>query len=131
MKLSPWQVMTTLLNNKTPTKEEKKKINSFFLVRWLSNDINTLPVSNYVNRFYDIPVEIQYQFCDDYLTLAGIKGKVKFIYYQKDKVDKDFQAYIESIQKKYNINSQQAQEYYNKMTPSQRNTIKETYENRI
>ena len=128
--MTPWQTMTSLLNNKEPTREEKEKINSFFLVRWLANDPNTLQMANYINRFYNMPEIMQYQFCDDYLKLSGIKNRVKFIYYQKEKIDKDYQTYIDSIQKKYNLNTQQAENYYKILPKTDLEKIKTTYENR-
>jgi len=128
--MTPWQTMTSLLNNKEPTKEEKEKINSFLLLRWLSNDPNTVQMANYVNRFYNMPPLMQYQFCDDYLELSGIKNRVKFIYYQKEKIDKDYQTYIDSIQKKYNLNTQQAENYYKILPKTDLEKIKTTYENR-
>ena len=109
--MSPWQVITSLLNNKTPTQEEIKTLNSFFLVRWLSNNKFTLPIASYINLYYNIPSEIQYQFAEDYIHLTGLKNKVKFIYYKKQETE-EIQL-LNTIKEKYKINEKQAQEYYN------------------
>ncbi len=126
-KLTPFKVMTSLLNNTTPTQEEKNTLNSFFLVRWLSNNPNTLPMANIINTWYNLPVDIQYQFCDDYIQLTRMKNRVKFISFQKDKQNPDFVKLMDNIQRMYNINEIQAQEYYKLMSNDEKNRIYNYY----
>ena len=127
VKLSPFKVMTSLLNNTTPTKEEILTINSFFMCRWLSNNPHTIPMSNMVNLYYNMPLNIQYQFCDDYIQMTKMKDKVSFISFSKDKQNKEFQKLLENIQRKYKVNEVQAQEYLSLMDNDTKNQIYNMY----
>lgn len=125
--LTPFKVMTSLLNNTTPTPEEKLTLNSFFMVRWFSNNKHTLPMANIINTFYNMPINIQYTFCEDYIELTKMKLKVKFISFNNKKPNPDFVKIIENIQKKYNVNEIHAEEYYNLMTAKQQTEMKDYY----
>ena len=125
--LTPFKVMTSLLNNTTPTSDEIGTMNSFFACRWLSNNKHTLPMANTINRHYNIPVNVQYKFYEDYIYLTNMKNDVKFISFSKDKQDKNFIKLMENIQRKYNIGVDQAQIYYNLMTNEQKNEIYNLY----
>lgn len=127
-KLTPFKVMTSLLNNIKPTKEEKNSINSFFLVRWLSNERYTVQMANTINLYYNIPVYCQYQFCDDYIQLTNLKRRVKYISFTKEKNNANYQKLIENIQRKYKINEIQAEEYFKLMDNDQRNEIYNMYD---
>ncbi len=127
MALSPFKVMTSLLNNTTPTKDEIKTLNSFFMCRWFSNNPHTVSMGNMVNLYYDMPLEIQYKFCEDYIAMTRMKDRVKFISFSKDKQNKDFQKLMDNIQRKYKINEEQAQEYFNLMDNDERNKIYNMY----
>ncbi len=125
--MTAFKTMTALLNNQTPTTEDKKSVNSFFLCRWLSNDVNTLQMANIININYNIPVLNQYKFCEDWIDLVQLKKLVKFIKFSKDKPNKEFQNLLGNIQRKYNINEQTALSYYDMMNNDQRNIIKNMY----
>lgn len=126
--MSPFKVMTSLLNNTQPTDKEILTLNSFFMVRWLSNNRHTVPMSNMINMNYDMPLDIQYKFCRDYIAMTRMKDKVKFITFSKEKQNKDFQKLMDNIQKKYKVNEVIAQEYFQLMDNEQRNKIYSMYE---
>lgn len=125
--MTPFKVMTSLLNNSQPTEKEILTLNSFFMCRWLSNDPNTLPMGNIVNMNYNMPLTIQYKFCEDYIAIKNLKEKVSFIKSTKDKQNKDFQKLMDNIQKKYKINEIIAQDYYNLMDNDEKNKIYNMY----
>lgn len=128
MALTPFKVMTSLLNNDTPSEAEKETLNSFFLCRWLSNNKHTLPMASIINLYYNIPVPIQYKFCEDYIHLTNMKNKVKFISFSKEKQNKDFQKLLDNIQRKYKVNEIQAQEYFELMDNRTRDKLYSLYD---
>ncbi len=128
MALTPFKVMTSLLNNDIPTEAEKETMNSFFLCRWLSNNKHTLQMANIINIYYNVPIKIQYKFCEDYIFLTSMKNKVKFISFSKETQNKDYQKLLENIQKKYNVNEIQAQEYFGLMDNNTRDKIYNMYD---
>ena len=91
------------LNDKSFHNPEKFK--SFMFCRWLSGNKNLIPYANLINYYYrEIPDEAQYE------LIQSIKNKPKFIKYIKYKLQEDN---LDDIMKKYKINKQIAQEYYN------------------
>ena len=126
-KMTPFKVMTSLLNNQTPTEEEIKTLNSFFMCRWLSNNKHSLPMAHTINLYYNMPILIQYKFCEDFVAMVNMKSKVNFISFSKEKQNKDLLQYIENIQKRYKVNEVQAQEYYNLMDEEAREYIYNLY----
>jgi len=127
-KLSPFKVMTSLLNETKPTPEEIETLNSFFLCRWFSNNPHTVAMGNMINLYYNMPLNIQYKFCEDYIELTNMKNKVKFINASKDKQNKDFEKLMENIQKKYKVNEITALEYFELMDNDERNKIYNMYD---
>ncbi len=123
--MTPFKVMTSLLTNQTPTKEQKSTMNSFFLVRWLSNNINTVPLAGIVNRWYKMPTEIQYQFSDDWISLMGLKGRIKFIKYEQTQNQPKI---IEAIQDRYKINEAQALVYAKMLPNKEKDEIQRIYD---
>ena len=111
-----FKTMTALLQNKYPSQEKIKKIPSFIMLRWLSNNPYTVIPANMMNINYNIPIENQFRFLDDYFTLTKIKQKVRFIKYNK-KEDKQLEI-IENIKKYYNVNNETATNYYSILTKS-------------
>jgi hypothetical protein len=116
-----FKTLNSLLTYKTPSKEEIEKINSFVMIRWLSNNQLTVVPSNFVN--FDIPVYNQYLFLDTYFKLSGIKNKVKFIPYNKSKKEE----IVENIARWYNVNYNTAQQYYDLMDTNQRKKFKNIF----
>ena len=126
-KMTPFKVMTSLLNNTKPNTEEINTLNSFFMCRWFSNNKHSLQMANIININYNMSLQIQYKFCEDYIALTNMKSNVSFISFSKEKQNKDLQQYLENIQKRYKVNEIQAQEYYNLMDNDAREKIYNLY----
>jgi len=76
---SPYNIMKSSVDNLiVPTTDEIRKINSFFLVRFISNDPASIYIANALNCMYKIPMEAQYSF-----VLNSTLDKVAFINYPK------------------------------------------------
>jgi len=103
---SPYNIMKSAVDNKLlPTVNEIKKINSFFLIRYISNDPNTIYIANMLNCNYSIPIEAQYNFIK-YSTL----DKVSFINYpKKEKLVTDKELKV--IMSHFKTNSVVAKDY--------------------
>ncbi len=125
--LSPFKVMTSILNNTQPTEKEILTLNSFFCCRWLSNNRFTVQMGNEINKNYDIPINIQYKFYTDVVELSNMKKHVSFIKYSKDKQNKEFQKLMDNIQRKYKVNETVAQDYFNLMDNEEKNRIYNMY----
>lgn len=122
-KLSPYKVMTSILTNYKPTKEEKLSINSFFLCRWLSNSDRAIHISNTINRYYkEIPVDIQYDFVKGVL----IEGGIRYIKYAK-KEEEPIKT-IQNISKFYNISIDNAKQYYSLMDEQEKYKFEHIYD---
>lgn len=121
-KLSPYKVMTSVLGNFSPTKEEKSSINSFFFCRWLSNHPRSIFISNVVNRYYnEIPTNIQYDFVKNTLQKDGIK----YIKYNK-KEEEPIQT-IQNISRFYKISLSTAKDYFALMDDNERYKFENIY----
>ena len=116
--------MKSAVDNKLqPTVNEIKKINSFFLIRYVSNDPNTIYIANMLNCNYKIPMEAQYNFIK-FSTLT----KVSFINYpKKEKLvsDKDLKV----IMKHFKINASVAKDYIKILDVEKTSAILEKYKN--
>lgn len=122
-KLSPYKVMTSILTNYKPTKEEKLTINSFFLCRWLSNSDRAIHISNTINRYYkEIPVDIQYNFVKGVLQKDGIR----YIKYAK-KEEEPIKT-IQNISKFYRISIDNAKQYYSLMDAQEKYKFEHIYD---
>jgi len=120
-KKSTYQIMTSILNNYNPTNDEKLSINSFFMVRWLSNNNKAIHIGNVFNRFYkEMPLSVQYNVAKQLL-----KGKIKFIQFPKK--EKNIDVIIINISKFYKINLEKAHDYYDLMPDSERQKFKNLY----
>lgn len=128
MARTPYQIMTSILKaNDNPDKEEAQKINTFFFARWLSNNRFTTPIAHVLNRFYNIPPEVQLRFANDYAELTGLRNKVKFIGFSKEKKDENLQKLLDNISRYYKINEVQAEEYFDLMDNDERNRLFNMY----
>ncbi len=117
---TPWKVQASILNNKRPSLEQAKTWNSFFATRWLSYNRFSTPIAGVLNRYYNIPPEVQYIFANDYVVLTGMKNKVSFISTPKDKRHPDYQKVLDNIQRRYKVNEVQSIEYFNLMDDNER-----------
>ena len=130
--LSSWAVMSSVFKtNIHPTPEEVKGINSFFFARYLSNNVNTLPIAVLLNRWYNLPVPMQYRFAKDYSDLVGMAHKVKFISTARDKLTPDMIQLIDNTKKRYKVNQDTAIDYLKQMNADQRKEIFEMYQEGI
>lgn len=122
MAKNPYQVMTSVLSNYSPTHEEKMSINSFFMCRFLSNHPRSIFVGNIINRYYNqIPLNRQYDF-----STRMLMGKIKFIQMPKKLVNDN--AVIENICRYYTVNYTNAQEYYKLMNAETRESFRVMYD---
>ncbi len=124
---TPWKVQASILNNRTPSLEQAKTINTFFFARWLSFNRFSTPIAGILNRYYNIPPEVQYVFANDYVVLTGMKNKVSFISTPKDKRHPDYQKVLDNIQRRYKVNEVQSIEYFNLMDDKERTRMYELY----
>jgi hypothetical protein len=107
-----------------PTKEEIKSLNSFFLVRYISNDPNSIYIANILNcNVKNIPIEAQYNFVRN-STLS----KVAFINYpKKEKLVTDKE--LKLIMQYYKCSSKVAKDYIEVLGPEKTQEILEKYKN--
>ena len=125
---TPWKIQASILNNKVPSLEQAKKINTFFFTRWLSFNRFSTPIAGILNRYYNIPPETQYIFANDYVELTNMKNKVKFISTPKDKRHPDYQKVLDNIQRRYKVNEVQSIEYFNLMDDPERTRLYSLYD---
>jgi len=129
--LSSWAVMSSVFKNVKPTESEIANINSFFFARYLSNNIHTLPIAVLLNKWYNLPVPMQYRFAKDYSDLVGMAHKVKFISTPRDKKSPDLEQLINNTKRKYKVSHDIAIDYLKLMTSPQRKEIFELYDEGI
>jgi hypothetical protein len=123
-KRSSYEVMKSAVDKKfTPTAEEIKSMNSFFLIRYVSNDPNSIYIANILNCNPNIPIEAQYNFIRN-----STLDKVAFINYPKKEKTLP-QKDLKVIMKHYNINEKLAKEYISIMGEEKTNEILEKYKN--
>ncbi|MHB8097966.1 MAG: hypothetical protein ACYDD5_00040 [Sulfuricurvum sp.] len=106
-----------------PTPEEIKTINSFFLIRYISNDPSSIYIANMLNCNYSIPIEAQYNF-----VRHSTLNKVSFINYpKKEKLisDKD----LKIIMRHFKINEIVAKDYIKILGTDKTKEILDKYSN--
>ena len=105
-KRKSYEVMKSAIDKKfKPTPEEVKSVNSFFLVRYISNDPNSIYIANALNCNHVMPIEAQYNFVRN-----STLDKVAFINYpKKDKMLKD--ADMKIIMSHFKISESVAKDY--------------------
>ncbi len=123
-----YKIQASILSKEMPSLEQVKKISSFFFTRWLSMNRFTAPASNVLNKFYNIPPEVQYIFVNDYAELTDLRNKVKFIGFQKDKKDENLQKLLDNISRLYKVNENTAMEYFDLMNDTERDRIFHIYD---
>ncbi len=77
--------------------------------------------------YYNIPIEVQYQFAKDYSMLVG---GPKFINYRKDKLDPEYEKVLLNLEKRYKITRTSSEEYFKMLiaTPEGQKCLQETME---
>lgn len=117
-----YNVMKSAVDKKiVPTLDEIKQINSFFLVRYISNDPASIYIANALNCNFKIPIESQYKF-----ILNSTLDKVAFINYpKKERLLKDKDMKI--ITRHFGINESVAKDYIKILGPKKVEEILEKY----
>lgn len=118
--LNQFEAFKTILHGNAIKEQDKAKINSYLMLKWLSGDQRTIIAANTVNRFYRIPVEVQYN-----LFRNMLHGKLRFIRYPKGSITKN--KNIEVIQKHYNVNYEEANSMLELISQDELNTLNEIY----
>jgi hypothetical protein len=106
-KRTPYSIMKSAVDKTfVPTEEEKKRVNSFFLVRFISNDPSTIYIANTLNCYVkNIPVEAQYRFVRN-----STMDKINYINYpKKERIVSDKELNIISYH--FKCNNSIAREY--------------------
>ncbi len=123
-----YKIQSSILSKEMPSEAQACSISSFFFARWMSMNKFTTPVANVINTFYNIPEKTQYIFANDYAELTGLRNKVKFIGFQKDKKDENFQKLLDNISRLYKVNETTAIEYFDLMPDSEKDRIYSLYD---
>lgn len=123
MKFNQFGAFGTILKGQELPEQDKGKINSYLMLRWLSGNQNAIFAQNEVNRFYGIPVERQYD-----MFRAMLHGKVKFIKYPKGVTQKHPKD-LELIQKHYNVTEHKAMDMLDLVSKDELKYLAELYKN--
>ena len=117
-----YDVMKSAVDKKfVPSVEEIKSLNSFFLIRYISNDPNSIYIANILNCNHTIPIEAQYNFIRN-----STLDKVAFINYpKKEKLISDKELKI--IIRHFKINENVAKEYIKILGPVKTEEILKKY----
>ena len=86
-----------------PTPEQIKKINKYFLIRYISGDLRYIHIANILNSLPNIPIEAQYE-----LIRCSSLDKVKYTNFRKKKFSR---KQIKTIKTYYNVSDKVAKEY--------------------
>lgn len=88
-----------------PSEEEIKTINSFFLIRYISNDPSTIYIANVLNCSKNIPVNAQYKFVRN-----STMDRVSFVNYPKKEKTSTTKE-LKLVMQYYKCNESTAKEY--------------------
>jgi hypothetical protein len=113
---------SSLDKNKTPTKEDFKKIQSFMFCKWLAGDYRTIFDANIFNQYSDIPIENQYYYIKN--KHAGKIRNIKYIKAEKDEFD---EGTVRILEQHYKISTEKALDYLNYISPEELKYLKELY----
>lgn len=117
-----FQIMSTVVNKSFwPTEDEIKKINSFMLVRYISNDPFGCQIGSAIDHFHTMPVSAQYRF-----VRHSLSNKISYIKFpKKEKVDNKEE--IDILMKHYRINERTAVEYSDILSAEAKQAIIDKY----
>ena len=119
--MNMFQVLQKCMQGKDSSKEDVKKISTYIFCKYLASNSRTIQIANFLNVYYKLPSEVQYNF-----VKKTLGGKIKFIKYlnnQTEKIPKD----IEYLMKYYKISSEVAKTYLDEIEPSELNRIRLLY----
>lgn len=119
-----FNVFKKVLNqNSKFTQEDIDKVNEFVFCRWLSGDARIVNIANTLNKYTNIPKELQLVFIQNV-----IGGKVKFIPYPKSlKNDVEDTVLLKAISKFFNISERESKMYMEFLTKEETEYLKEFY----
>jgi len=106
-----------------PTPDEIKSLNSFFLVRYISNDPNTIYIANALNCNTNIPIDAQYK-----LVRNSTLDRVAFINYPKKEKVLDGKS-LKIIMYHFKVNETIAIEYVKTMGKEETKKVLDMYKN--
>lgn len=105
------------------TQEDLDKVSEFVFCRWLSGNCSLLGIANTLNKYTNIPKELQLKFVQGVLN-----GKVKFIPYPKSlKKDINDETSLKAISYFFNISERESKMYLEFLTEEELEYIKEYY----
>lgn len=118
-----FNVFKKVLNSGSFTQEDIDKVNEFVFCRWLSGDARIVNIANTLNKYTNIPKELQLKFVN-----KVIGGKVKFIPYPKSlKNDINDMASLKAISYFFNISERESKMYLEFLTKDELEYIKDYY----
>lgn len=120
-KFNQFDAFGTILKGKELPKNKQTQINSYLMLRWLSGDQRTIHAANQVNRYYDIPVDKQYQ-----MFRQMLHGKLRFIRYPRG-AKSSTNTELDLIQKHYNVNLEKATEMHELISKEELKYLKTVY----
>lgn len=115
-----FQLMNTLFKDETPSDEDLKTIPPFIFCRYLGSNPYCLTIANFLNQYYNIPIELQYK-----AVKPLVKGKLKYIRYISTAKTND--KTIENIMKYYKISYSKAKEYLDFISEQELEKINNIY----
>ena len=98
--MNQFELFKTVLTGKES--ENSDKLQSFVFLRWLSGEKRVILASNMVNRYSQIPENVQYQ-----MFRKMLHGKIKFIPYPKANKSKPIED-LALVSKHYNVTIERA-----------------------
>ena len=119
--MNMFQVFQNCIQGKDSSKEDIKKISPYIFCKYLASNSRTIQIANFLNAYYKLPSEVQYNF-----VKRTLNGKIKFIKYlnnQTEKIPKD----VEYLMKYYKISSEVAKTYLDEIEPQELNRIRLLY----
>lgn len=120
-KFNQFDAFGSILKGKELPEHDKEKINSYLMLRWLSGDARTIQMSNTFNRWYSVPVNLQYD-----ILRNSLLNKLKFIKYPKGAKEASSDS-LELIKRHYNVSTEKAQEMAELISKEELKELKEIY----
>lgn len=118
--MSLFDTLKTIIDGRDASPDDVSSIDSFVMCRWLSGDPRTIFVANELNRYFNLPVDKQYEFAK-YL----LNHKVKYLRYYKN--TKRTGDELKNIARYYNISAEKAVEYAQLISEEEMNYINGLY----
>jgi hypothetical protein len=119
-----FQIMSTIVNKKfMPTDEEIETLNSFLMVRYISNDGYAINIANVINSYHKMPLKAQYLY-----ARYSIGNKINYINFPK-KEELPNKEEVEIFQNHFKCNENIAVDYIQRMPAEEKKLIIDKYTN--